>query len=172
MFWFRRDQMAELTYPEVGATDGALPSGYHHVRESRRLGHGRAVFEEASSTLLSWGMHEGAGVRKVAGPDRARAGADVTFSWHRLAFECRILAVVDDPDRKGFTYGTLTRHPECGEEQFMIMIDANTQLVDATITAFSKPANRLVWLAGPLARYAQRHMTRRYLDALTDFEES
>ena len=164
--------MSDLTYSEVGATERALPSGYHHLVESRRLGHGRAVFEEASSKLMSWKMHERAGVHKVAGPDVAQAGADVTFSWFRLPFECRVLSVIDELDRKGFTYGTLTRHPECGEERFLIMFDQDTQSVDATITAFSKPANRWVWLAGPLARFGQRHMTRRYLSALEDVRNS
>lgn len=171
MFRFRREQTTELTYPEVGATDGTLPSDYHHLQESRRLGQGRAVFEDAANRLLSWGMHERAGVRKVAGPDKAQAGADVAFSWFRLTFECRVLAVVDEPNRQGFTYGTLPRHPECGEERFLVTYDQETQQVDASITAFSKPANRWVWLAGPLARLGQRHMTRRYLEALTSSEE-
>lgn len=164
--------MAELTYPEAGATDGVLPVGYHHLQESRRIGQGREAFERAARTLLSWGMHEGAGVHKIAGSSTARSGADVTFSWHLLMFECRVLTVVDELDRRGFTYGTLPRHPECGEEKFLVAIDQDTQEVTATITAFSKPANRLVWLAGPLARYVQRRMTGRYLDALADSTDS
>lgn len=61
--------MSDLTYPEVGATASDLPSGYHHVRESRVIGHGRAAFDTASAVLLSWRMHQRAGVRKVSGPD-------------------------------------------------------------------------------------------------------
>lgn len=158
--------MADLTYPEVGASAGALPAGYHHLRETRRIGHGRAAFETASSKLLSWQMHRDAGLRQLAGPDTARPGADVTFSWLLMTFDCRVISVVDEPGRRGFTYGTLPRHPECGEERFMVTFDEGTQSVDATITAFSRPASRLVRLAGPLARSAQRHMTKRYLDAL------
>ena len=36
--------MAELTYPEVGATKGALPPGYHHLRRSRVIGSGGEAF--------------------------------------------------------------------------------------------------------------------------------
>ena len=38
----------DLTYAEVGATRGALPAGYQHVRRSAPIGHGRARFEEAA----------------------------------------------------------------------------------------------------------------------------
>jgi uncharacterized protein (UPF0548 family) len=38
---------------------------------------------------------------------------------------CRIVAVVDDPDRYGFAYGTLTVYPETGEESFLVVRDAN-----------------------------------------------
>ena len=33
---------------------------------------------------------------------------------------CRITAVIDEPDAFGFTYGTLSVHPERGEESFII----------------------------------------------------
>jgi hypothetical protein len=33
---------------------------------------------------------------------------------------CRIVAVVDEPLRFGFAYGTLPGHPESGEEAFII----------------------------------------------------
>lgn len=158
--------MTELTYPDVGATTGELPRGYHHVRESRVVGRGRDAFTAASHALLSWQMHAGAGVRRISGPEAAVAGEDVAFRWLALRFECRVVSVIDEANRRGFTYGTLARHPECGEERFVVEIHPESQDVTATITAFSKPSGWLVRLGGPVPRLVQAHMTRRYLAAL------
>lgn len=160
--------MTDLTYPEVGATGGDLPDGYHHVRASRPIGSGRRAFDAASAALLSWQMHERAGVRKLSGPDVATVGEDVAFRWLVLRFECRVVSVIDEPHRRGFTYGTLPRHPECGEERFVVEIDPETQDVTATITAFSKPSGWIARAGGPVPRLAQAWMTRRYLAALAN----
>jgi uncharacterized protein (UPF0548 family) len=163
--------MSELTYPEVGATAGELPAGYHHVRASRLIGQGREAFETASAALLSWRMHERAGVRRLAGPDVAIVGRDVAFRWLVLRFECRVVAVIDEPHRGGFAYGTLARHPECGEERFVVELDPHSQDVTATITAFSKPSGWVVRAGGPVPRLVQAFMTRRYLEALQRFAD-
>ena len=159
--------MSDLTYADVGATGGELPAGYHHVRESRQIGRGRPTFDRASEALVTWQMHERAGVRLISGPDAASDGQDVAFRWLLLRFECRVVSVVDEPNRRGFTYGTLARHPESGEERFMIEIDERTDVVTATITAFSRPSNLLVRLGGPVLRLVQARMTQRYLASLT-----
>jgi uncharacterized protein (UPF0548 family) len=158
--------VSELTYSEVGATEGDLPAGYHHVRASRVIGSGRDAFEAASAALLSWRMHERAGVRKQSGPDVATVGRDVAFRWLVLRFECRVVSLVDEPDRRGFTYGTLAKHPERGEERFVVEIDPKTEVVSATITAFSKPSGWVVRAGGPVPRLVQAFMTRRYLSSL------
>jgi uncharacterized protein (UPF0548 family) len=158
--------LSDLTYPEVGATDGELPGGYHHLRASRVIGHGSAAFEAAASALLSWQMHARAGVQKISGPDVATVGRDVAFRWLLLRFECRVVSVIDDPRRRGFTYGTLARHPERGEERFVVELDPSTQVVTATITAFSKPSGWLARAGGGVARLVQARMTQRYLRAL------
>jgi uncharacterized protein (UPF0548 family) len=158
--------MSTLTYPEVGATAGVLPAGYHHVRASRVIGTGRESFERASAALLSWRMHERAGVRKLSGPAVATTGRDVAFRWLVVQFECRVISVFDEPDRCGFTYGTLAKHPECGEERFVVEIDPRTRVVAATITAFSKPSGWVVRAGGPVPRFVQAFMTRRYLSSL------
>ncbi|MCD9198310.1 DUF1990 domain-containing protein [Aeromicrobium wangtongii] len=158
--------MSHLTYPEVGATAGDLPGGYHHIRASRVIGQGQAALSNAAAALLSWQMHERAGVRKISGPAGAVEGCDLAFRWLGLRFECRVVSVFDEPDRRGFTYGTLPRHPECGEEQFVVELDPQTQAVTATITAFSKPSSWIVRAGGPVPRIVQAHMTQRYLRAL------
>lgn len=155
--------MSDLTYPEVGATGGELPAGYHHVRLARRIGHGRSIFDAASADLMSWQMHERSGVHRITGPDRVTTGQEVAFRWLVMRFECRVISIVDEDDRRGFTYGTLAKHPERGEERFMIDHDPATGEVTATIIAFSKPSSWLIRSAGPLPRLVQAHMTRRYL---------
>jgi uncharacterized protein (UPF0548 family) len=160
---FQEAQLSDLTYPEIGATGGELPAGYHHARARSPGRHGAAAFEAASSALLSWQMHGRAGVRKITGPDVATVDRDVAFRWLLLRFECRVVSVIDEPARRGFTYGTLARHPECGEEQFVVELDPHTQVVTATITAFSKPPSWVVRAGGPMPRFVQAFMTQRYL---------
>lgn len=67
----------ELTYPEVGATGSDLPAGYHHVRRTRTLGTGEALFERAAADLMSWTLHRRAGVHVHTASARAEAGERV-----------------------------------------------------------------------------------------------
>jgi len=157
--------MAELTYAEVGATAvEPLPAGYRHVRATRSLG--VVDLDAVAEILFSWKVQERAGVRRVAGPDRVTLGADVTFRSLLQTIPCRVVEVVDEPDRRGFAYGTLPGHPETGEERFIAERDPATGEVTATICAFSNPATWVTRLGGPAARLVQRVMTRRYLDAM------
>lgn len=57
---------------------------------------------------------------------------------------CRVLYVVDEPDWKGFAYGT----PECGEESFIVSLDED-ETIHFNVTGL-----------------IQRRVTWRYLDAV------
>ena len=158
-------QPDDLTYPEVGATaDVVLPAGYHHLRASRSLG--VIDFEAVSELLLTWQVQERSGVRRIAGPERASLGVDVTFRSLGQTIPCRVIDIVDEPNRRGFAYGTLPGHPETGEERFVAERDPSTGEVTATITAFSKPGTWKTKIIGPAGRLLQRMMTRRYLRAM------
>lgn len=157
--------MTDLTYAEVGATaHEQLPAGYHHVRVSRSLG--IVDLDEVAEILSRWKVQERAGVRQVEGPARVALGVDVTFRFLFQTIPCRVVDVVDEPDRRGFAYGTLPGHPEIGEERFIAERDPSTGEVTATITAFSNPGTWRTKAAGPLGRLLQRLMTKRYLDAM------
>ena len=156
----------ELTYAEVGATRGELPSGYNHLHASRVLGTGDDVYQRAVAGLMSWEMHRRAGLAIESGPDRVADGADVVMRWLGRRIPCRVVYVVDEADRQGFAYGTLEGHPERGEESFVIECDPDTATVTATVTAFSKPGKLSTRLLGPLGRVLQNWMTNRYLNAL------
>lgn len=158
--------MAQLSYPEHGATAGPLPPGYHHINRSEVVGRGRDVFDTAAARLFSWEMHRGAGLRvQASGP--VRPGTVVVVSLGPLSGACQVIYVVDEPDRRGFAYGTLQGvHPECGEEYFGVRIDPRDGTVYAEITAFSRPGRWWSRLAAGPARLIQRHITARYIGAL------
>jgi uncharacterized protein (UPF0548 family) len=159
------DQVDDLTYPEQGATKAALPPGYHHLERRARLGTGRAVFERGAAALMSWKMHRAAGLRVTAEGD-ARPGARVVS---RIApgvtAPCRVVYVIDEPDRRGFACGTLPGHPESGEEAFVVGIGEAGD-VWFTVRAFTHPGTHLTRILGPLGRLAQRLTARRYISAM------
>jgi uncharacterized protein (UPF0548 family) len=154
---------APFTYPEVGATTGELPGGYRHVKHSRRI-EGRS-FEEATELLMTWQIHERAGLSVAASPPRVTQGAVVEMRLGlgraSLRVPCRIVYLVDEADRVGFAYGTLPGHPESGEELFLVE-RSDDGSVEVTITAFSNPVGRLARWGGPVTRRVQDQMTRRY----------
>ena len=83
-----------------------------------------------------------------------------------LRAPCRVVYVVDEPDIRGFGYGTLPGHPESGEERFMVRRDPSTSAVFAEITAFSRPGSWLTKAGGPFVGVLQRFMARRYVRAV------
>ncbi len=112
-----------FTYPDVGATAGELPDGYHHVRAAAQIGTGRARFDAAADAVLRWGMQRGVGMRVDATTVTAAPGTDMLGRLGPMRVPCRVVYVVDEPDRRGFAYGTLPGHPETGEELFCVRPD-------------------------------------------------
>jgi uncharacterized protein (UPF0548 family) len=160
---------ADLTYPEVGATGGStLPGGYRHVHLVRTVGRGDAAFAAARDAVAGWQMHRGAGLRVAATTSTAQVGSTVVVGVGvgalRLLGPCRVVEVVDEPDRAGFAYGTLPGHPETGEERFEVT--RRSEDVDLVVTAFSRPATWYSRLGGPVSRAVQDGVTRRYATAV------
>jgi uncharacterized protein (UPF0548 family) len=83
-----------------------------------------------------------------------------------LRAPCRVVYVLDEPERIGFAYGTLPGHPTSGEELFAVEYDGDSDVVYGVVTAFSRPANRYLRLGGPLAVPAQRAAAVAYLAVL------
>ena len=165
---------ASLTYDEVGATrDDELPTGYANDRYRIELAPGS--YEQAKTGLRKWQAHLGAGVGVYPRAAPLQRGTDVIVTaragpLHALA-PCRIVYVIDEPDRFGFGYGTLPGHPERGEESFVV--DRDTAGTTAfTIVAFSRPAELLARLGSPVARRVQQRTTRAYLEALRAHAEA
>jgi len=155
-----------LTYSEVGATAGPLPAGYHHVQKSAVIGRGRQMFEEAADKGMRWGMLRGAGLRVEATTEVAAVGSDVIVHLGPVRAPCRVVYLVDEPDLRGFAYGTLPGHAESGEERFVVRYAAASDEVVAEVTAFSRHATWWSRLGSPVTSVAQRVITERYLRAL------
>ena len=157
---------APFTYQEVGATAGVLPPEYGHLERTRALS--SADFDAGVERLMNWQVHEVAGLRLAASALRVEPDAVIEMflgpQWLRIRAVCRVVYVINEPDRAGFAYGTLPGHPESGEEAFILeRLDGAARF---TVRAFSRPATRLARIGGPVTSLAQRIMTARYLDAV------
>ena len=155
-----------LTYPDVGATATFSPDGYSEVRMSRRIGHGRARFEQAAGAVMRYGMLRGAGLRVQATTEVAQAGTDVLGRLGPFRAPCRVVYVIDEPDRRGFAYGSLPGHAVSGEEMFGVRYDPVDGAVYSEVVAFSRPATWWSRLGAPVLLMAQRLVSRRYLSAV------
>ncbi len=157
-----------LTYAPAGVSMGDLaPAGLKRRHWTTPLA-GANAFECAVEALRTWGMHRGAGLRLAAdGP--IAVGTNVAFSAPLpIGFvdgTCRVVVVVDEPNRYGFAYGTLSVHPECGEEAFVVCRDDDGS-VRLDIDGVSRPAHSLARLVPPLADLLQDRGVRRYLAAM------
>ena len=103
------------------------------------------------------------------GTPLAAAGATAVLAIPLLGFTfrapIRVVYVVDEPNRRGFAYGTLPGHPESGEESFVVEHLADDS-VWVVIRAFSRPSKPVFWLGYPVLRFMQARATKRYLRAL------
>lgn len=155
-----------LTYPDVGATAETSPGGYAMVRLSHRIGSGRSRFEEAAEKVMRYGMLRGAGLRVDATTELAEVGTDVLGRLGPFVVPCRVVYVLDEPNRRGFAYGTLPGHPVSGEEMFGVRYDPAADAVYSEVAAFSRPATWWSRLAAPALKVAQRVVSQRYLSAV------
>jgi uncharacterized protein (UPF0548 family) len=129
---------------------------------------GTDSYERSVQALRTWAVHRGAGLELEAdGP--IAIGTNVAFSAPLpIGFvdgTCRIVAVVDEPDRFGFAYGTLSIHPERGEESFVVSRNERAE-VRFDVNGVSRPASALVRFVPVVADRLQDAAVRRYLAAI------
>ena len=158
-----------LSYDEVGATIGEMPSGYVHDRNSAVIGQGEAAYLRAVEGLKSWKMFPAAWTRihaKEAG-QRKDSVIAVVFQllgmyWRsaaRIVYEVEEGATPGIVKRSGFAYGTLPGHVECGEERFTVALCESGDVV-YELCAFSRPRYWMARLFHPLERRWQRQFVR------------
>ena len=160
---FLVDQVtASFSYPEVGATQQALPIGYAVNHTRKQLGHGQAVFNSACAALKSW-QHLQLGWVDCW-PHNARMKVDEQIAIVGRAFglwwlnACRVVYVIDDGHhgaRFGYAHGTLPDHLASGEERFLVEMTAD-EGVWVDVLAFSRPQTAVARVGYPLMRLAQR----------------
>jgi uncharacterized protein (UPF0548 family) len=165
-------RQASPTYAEVGATTAAAPpAGYRHDNYKIDLGRGGKVFPAAVEALQGWQAQTGAGVEVVPHGARVADGETVLLLIRVGVFwataPCRVVYVVDEPERFAFAYGTLPGHPEVGEAAFSISRDEEGT-VTFLVTSFSRTVDPVARLAAPFTRRLQTRVTRRYLSALRE----
>ncbi|MFE9427511.1 DUF1990 family protein [Kitasatospora sp. NPDC006697] len=164
---------AAPSYREVGGTRaGTLPPGYSWLRRRIHLGTGPETLARAGGYVLAWGAQLGSGFGVYPPPTPAAAGDTVLLRLSlpgmrvpRLVIPCRVVWTVDRPDRIGFAYGTLPGHPECGEESFLVTMDADGE-VWFEVAAFSRLAAWYARLGRPVALLLQHLAIERYLRAV------
>lgn len=179
--------VAEYSYPDVGATRGAILrecrdtekcgevekdrilEKYNVDRYSAILGNGDAVFESAKNAIRDWKPFHLPWIRVVA-PSEPAPGVLVAVVvrivglwWTNVS---RVLYTVDDANSFGFAYGTLPIHAETGEELFMVERSAESGDVTYRILAFSRPRHPLARLGYPLSRAAQRRFGAGSIEAM------
>lgn len=161
-----------FTYPDVGATRTTPPAGFHAFAHRRRIGHGRALFERGAEHILGFGMQKGVGIFGASSTPIAHEGTEITVRMGigpaAISAPCRVVYVLDEPNRRGFAYGTLPGHPESGEELFAVEYDPADDTVHGLVSAFSRPAVWYARLGGPVTRLAQTWFARRYLATLPE----
>jgi uncharacterized protein (UPF0548 family) len=160
-------QAAQPTYSDLGATlTESRPEAFIHNRYEADLGHGHETFQLGVDGLKAWEAHHVPGVRVFPEGQIIQAGGTVVVTlgtpFLALVAPCRIVNVVDNETRWGFAYGTLPGHPEQGEEAFVVSVSLD-EVVRFEIAAFSRPADWLVRLSGPIGGSVQKGATNAYL---------
>ena len=156
-----------FSYSEIGATRSTPPAGYRINHMRTLLGTGAEVHTRAVNALLSWRLLAVGGLELFPKDLPMQPQTNVAllsrhFGLWSLDF-CRVIYVLEAQSesqgaiqRTGFAYGTLPGHAVRGEEIFSIEWHMVTNEVCYDIFSFSRPANLVIGLAGPLARSAQR----------------
>ena len=150
-----------ILLPRRRATRESTPLQRYNIDHNRQLlGSGEQVFEKAKTAVRQWKMFEVPGLELFYPDTPIEPGRNVAPLAHHLGFwslnSCRIVYVIDEPDRFGFAYGTLTEHVEIGEERFTVEFHPDTGEVWYDIFAFSRPGSRLIKLGYPYSRYKQK----------------
>lgn len=159
-----------LSYAPVGCSrPGAeTPRGLRARTQRIRLGDGREVWERACEAVAGWAIKKQLRFRIAPDDERVELGRDYDTRYGvgvaRVREPVRVVWVADEPDRRGFGYGTRAGHPITGEECFLAERDAHggVWLVVRTVSRVSRGRWLPLW---PGIRIAQPYFQRSYARA-------
>jgi uncharacterized protein (UPF0548 family) len=168
------------SYGPVGVTSPAdarwtsRGEGRRAFERTVRVGEGPEVWAAAAATVLEWGVktRSGFAVQPAAGAAaRVTPGSDywlvAVVGPFAVREPVRVVAVVDQPDRCGFAYGTLEGHPVAGEEAFVVSRTPDGG-VHLTLRSSTGPSGGIWRPLFPVLLVAQRWYRRRYVRALQE----
>ena len=141
----------------------ASTAGFPELRMSRAID---ADFETAADRLFRWGVQRSGLFRVHPTQEIVETGAEVALGFGPWTFRCRVIDAFSEPNRCGFTYGTLPGHVERGEETFTLerLQDGRVLFL---IDAKSQPA-RFPTLRPVIDLPRRARIRRFYLRALDD----
>jgi uncharacterized protein (UPF0548 family) len=156
----------------AGLLNRPTPARFERKTWQRHVDHGD--FAAAADAIRHWRGHDAAGIKRSPALPKIADGETLALAIPvgpiSISATCRIVEVIDEPDRYGFTYSTLPHHPADGEESFIVTRDKDGS-VDVTVTAVWRPATVANHLFPPLTRFLQNRAINRYLDGIATVTE-
>jgi uncharacterized protein (UPF0548 family) len=153
------EKAAALTYePEGASIMDTLVEGFDNDYQRVQVGAGAQQWERAKEAIRQWVHFPAAWTSVLPEQTPIEKGRVVAMffrlfgAWWRNS--CRIVYVIDEPNRYGFAYGTLPGHIESGEEVFLVELDTDGRIW-YKLRAYSQPRHWMVRLGYPLARTLQ-----------------
>ena len=157
-FLLAQTQLDTTYTPPNGTALSTKIDGYDNDYQRIMIGNGVHAFELAKQNIREWRMFPSHWTKILPELTPIRVGETVAMYarfggiWWRNS--CRIIYVIEESTRFGFAYGTLPGHVECGEELFLVEMDAAGD-VWYTIKAFSKPRFWMARIGYPIMRLLQ-----------------
>ena len=162
-------QNSAYGYGPLALTRDSLSSGYTIDHNRVQLGSGAQCFNAAATAIRQWKMFELGWVELFDKQTPIAPGATVAVVVNHLGFwsmnACRIVYVIDEPERFGFAYGTLAQHAERGEERFTVEWNRKDETVWYDILAASQPGP-MARLGYPIARRLQKRFAQDSMKAM------
>ena len=162
-------QGSDFSYAPLQVTRGTPPSHYTVDHNRILLGSGPGAFAAAVTAIKRWKMFDFDWVHLCWADTPIEPGATVAVVVSHLGFwsmnACRIVYVIDEPERYGFAYGTLADHAERGEERFMVEWNRQDETVWYDLLAVSQPGLTAT-AAYPYTRHLQKKFAKESKDAM------
>jgi len=160
-----------FNFDEPGGTreGDSAPPGYVSDRYGCELGRGDRVFRVARAAIETFRMYPAPWTDVISNHAIDVDAVFVARIRHLGIWSlnpCRIIDVVDEPERYGFAFRTLRGHAERGEERFEVVWDRASDAVAYRVAAFSRPAHLLARIGSPIARAYQLRFQRESCEAM------